>query len=109
MASFYLVCAFCLNAAANILLKLGASQGLALGNWQLGLGAALFALNLGCYTLALRALPLSVAYPVMVGMSFLIVNGYALLYLTEAITLLQIVGYALIIAGVVLASGLLRA
>lgn len=113
MAYVYLVCAFTLNAIANILLKLGAERGLTtsfsdgvatllLANWQFVLGLVIFAANIIFYFLALRALPLSIAYPAMVAMSFLIINGYAFIALGEHVTSLQLVGYVAIIGGLVL-------
>lgn len=111
MAYLYLALAFTLNSIANILLKLGAARGLSLSggllviveaNWHFLLGLGIFAINVIFYFLALRALPLSVAYPVMVVMGFLIVNSYALLALHEPITAGQYVGYALIIVGLTL-------
>jgi multidrug transporter EmrE-like cation transporter len=111
MAYFYLAAAFTLNAAANVLLKLGAARGLSStgslsvllsGNWQLLAGLVLFAVNVLFYFLALRALPLSLAYPIMVAMSFLLINGYALVGLRETISPIQILGYLLIIAGLTL-------
>lgn len=111
MAYLYLTLAFTLNSIANILLKLGAIQGLSLSggliaivqaNWQFLLGLFIFATNVIFYFLALRALPLSVAYPVMVVMGFLIVNSYALLALHEPITTGQYIGYFLIVIGLTL-------
>lgn len=113
MAYVYLVCAFTLNAIANILLKLGAERGLStslsdgvlalfVANWQFLLGLFIFAANVIFYFLALRALPLSIAYPVMVAMSFLIINGYAFMALGEHVTSLQLVGYVAIVGGLVL-------
>lgn len=111
MPYLFLAIAFTLNAIANILLKQGASHGLQLHgapvtlivqNWQLLLGMGLFALNIVFYFLALRALPLSVAYPVMVAMGFLIVNGFALFSLGESVSAVEIVGYIMIMIGLVL-------
>ena len=111
MAYLYLTLAFTLNSIANILLKLGATRGLLLsgdilalvkGNWQFLLGLTIFATNVIFYFLALRALPLSIAYPVMVAMSFLIVNSYALIALRESVTVGQYIGYMLIVIGLTL-------
>lgn len=112
MALLYLSLAFVLNALANVLLKIGAREGIELGsyspvtfvasNWQLTLGVMIFSANVLFYFLALRELPLSIAYPTMVVMSFIIVNGYALYGLGETITPLQIAGYIAIIAGLAL-------
>ena len=111
MAYFYLILAFTLNSVANILLKIGAVHGFSFSkdpltligtNWQLLSGLSLFAINVIFYFLALRALPLSVAYPVMVVMGFIIVNSYALFALHEPITGGQYLGYVLIIIGLTL-------
>ena len=111
MAYLYLVLAFTLNSVANILLKIGALRGFSFSkdsltligtNWQLFSGLSLFAVNVIFYFLALRALPLSVAYPVMVVMGFLIVNSYALFALHEPITSGQYIGYVLIVVGLTL-------
>lgn len=111
MAYLYLALAFTLNSVANILLKLGALRGLSFSggplaiieaNWQFLLGLSIFALNVIFYFLALRTLPLSVAYPVMVVMGFLIVNSYALLTLHEPIMTGQFIGYVLIVIGLTL-------
>lgn len=111
MAYIYLALAFTINAAANIFLKQGASHGVQLNgsipslitsNWELILGMALFAINVVFYFLALRSLPLSFAYPIMVAMGFLIVNGYAFFTLGEALTITQVSGYVLIVIGLIL-------
>lgn len=113
MAYLYLTLAFTLNSIANILLKIGAGRGLSFSlsdgvlglieaNWQFLLGLCIFAMNVIFYFLALRALPLSVAYPVMVVMGFLIVNSYALLALHEPITTGQYIGYFFIVIGLTL-------
>lgn len=119
MAFLCLVAAFLANGIANVLLKVGADRGLLL-EWSLGPGKLLahhsfliggillFVLNVGFYVIALRAFPLSVAYPVMVGMSFLIANGAALFFLHEAVKWQHFLGYALILAGVTLVVGAAR-
>lgn len=108
MAYVFLALAFTLNALGNILLKVGATRGLTLSgpflslitaNWQLILGLVLFASNVVFYMLALKSLPISVAYPVMVLMGFILINAYALTALHETLAPLQIFGYILMIAG----------
>lgn len=100
------------NAAANILLKTGAStvrgepslqllQQAALNPYLLG-GVALFALNILCYAFALSRLPLSLAYPAMVIGGLLIVTTGAVLLFGESLTLMQAGGLALIVFGVIL-------
>lgn len=111
MAYVFLALAFTLNALANILLKVGALRGLSLSgsplelvsaNSQLIAGLVLFASNVLFYFLALRTLPISLAYPVMVVMSFILINAYALLVLDETLAPLQLAGYVLMIAGLML-------
>src|SRR3989338_8448065 len=87
MPYLFLFLAFTCNAAANIILKLAATSGFSFGGflrgeWSLahlyaGVAAALFALNLGFYLVALQKIPLSVGYPVMIGMTFVITTGAA--------------------------------
>lgn len=115
----YLIGAFVANGVANVLLKLGADKGVHL-DWSLGIGrlfslhafliagVALFAVNVLLYIAALRSLPLSLAYPVMVAMSFVIVNSAAFFLLNERVSSMQLLGYALIIAGVVCVVGFVR-
>jgi len=111
MPYLYLTIAFVLNAAANIILKISSRHGFLLQGLK-GLeviaknslfigGILLFGINAIFYYLALRSVPLSTAYPVMVVMSFLIINSYAYLGLGEKINLLQIIGYVLIVIGLV--------
>jgi multidrug transporter EmrE-like cation transporter len=112
MAYLYLFCAFALNAAANIFIKLGSRQGFNLStfsplpllasNWQFALGLLLFAINVIFYFLALRSISISVAYPIMVVMSFIIINAFALFILGERVLPIQIAGYALIVCGLFL-------
>lgn len=114
MSIIYLVIAFVLNSVANIILKVKSQQGLDLANlnlWQIFthnllfiFGLFLFAINVLFYYLALRNIPLSTAYPVMVVMSFLIINSYAYFFLSEKINAWQLVGYFLVILGVIFVS-----
>lgn len=112
MNFIFLTFAFILNATANILLKLGAQSGLqhrGLGlieiitnNYLALLGIICFATNVVFYFLALRSIPLSTAYPAMVIMSFLIINGFAYFFLHENINGFQLLGYTFIILGLIL-------
>lgn len=113
MPYLFLAFAFCFNAVANILLKVAATRGFSFasffhGQWGsphfIAMGAvAFFGANLVCYLIALEQLPLSIAYPVMIGMTFLITIGAAIM-LKEQVTLLRLVGCLLIIGGLVLAT-----
>ncbi|HVV39381.1 MAG TPA: hypothetical protein VHD31_03640 [Candidatus Paceibacterota bacterium] len=112
MAYIYLLLAFVINALASILLKLDAAgaplsfeRGLSATIFEhklLMLGLISFAANVIFYWLALKSLPLSVAYPTMVGGSFIIVLGYAAFALHEGVSLTQITGYVLIFVGILL-------
>lgn len=112
MPYLYIALAFSFNAVANIFLKLGSRSGFNLSsfspidlvshNWQFILGCLLFVANVPFYFLALRSLPISVAYPVMVVMSFVIINAYAFTFLKEEIVFAQVVGYVFLVIGLIL-------
>ena len=112
MYLFFLIIAFSLNSLANVLLKVSARYELSLANlgaalsskafFYLVLGLAAFAANVIFYYLALRHLPLSVAYPIMVGATVIITNLFAFLLFHESITLLQMIGYVCIVSGITL-------
>ena len=100
------------NAVANILMKAGmrnAPEGLGatgmikhyLTSWPVIVGLALFALNIVAYTQALTKIPLSIAYPIMTSLGFLIVVSASAYFFKETITWVQGIGFALIIGGVI--------
>lgn len=110
-----LAIALVLNAAANVMMKVGAKTATPLATeaslWAKAcnfLNAAtvvaimLFAANVIAYRKALDSLNISVAYPVMVSLGLVLVTFAAvtLPILSERITAWQIVGMALIAAGV---------
>jgi multidrug transporter EmrE-like cation transporter len=104
----YLLIALVLNATANILLKTAAmsSHGtsipaLVTNPFALA-GVFIFASNVYFYIQALKNLPLTLVYPVMTAVSFLIINTYGFAVLKEPWSLLSLLGYALIIAGIIL-------
>ncbi len=115
MAILFLILAFIMNGSASILLKLHAERGFSTKNIlsisiitqniYFFLALFLFACNLIFYTLALTKLPLSTAYPIMVVMSFLIVNSFSFFYFKEHITLPQVIGYICIVVGITLVIG----
>ncbi len=110
MGWIYLVIAFVLNAVANAFLKIAADHGIITSGMPLlGLvraniffisGLSLFAANVIFYTLALRALPLSLAYPVMVVGTFFLVSTFSVIYFKETITVIQVIGYVAILGGI---------
>ena len=100
------------NGAANVLMKLGmkdapAAQGTGdivkhyLHSWPVIVGLFLFALNVLAYTQALTKIPLSVAYPVMVSLTGVIVIAGSAFLFKEEISLVQWIGFGLIVAGVI--------
>ena len=111
MNYFFLFLVFTFNSAANILLKLQSRVGVQYHgiNWMtlrsnifFLSGLLLFATNVIFYLLALRSVPISIAYPITTAMSLLIVNGYAYLFLSEKITAGQVVGYLFVVAGIIM-------
>ena len=100
------------NGAANVLMKKGMvgadpDAGAAsmvrhyATSWPVILGLVLFAVNVVAYTQALARLPLSVAYPIMVALTGLIVITGSHILFKESIGWIQWIGYALIVVGVV--------
>ena|SRR5687768_7806239 len=108
--------ALTLNAAANLMMKFGVERLKASGvsmqqgfiplgaaiisNWVLMLGLCCFASNVVLYTFALKAFPISVAYPIMVSGGFAIISIVAWMYLGETLSYAQWTGMALILVGV---------
>jgi small multidrug resistance pump len=101
------------NGVANILMKKGmmnaAPDGGAvemvkhyLSSWPVILGLFLFAVNVVAYTQALSKIPLSIAYPVMVALTGLIVIAGSMYFFKESISSSQWGGFLFIIIGIVL-------
>jgi multidrug transporter EmrE-like cation transporter len=110
MPILYLIIAFILNSAGNVVFKIAATRGIILQgdflsiiwrNYLVILGFLLYAVNACFYVLALRTLPLSIAYPIMLVMSLIIVNIISIFLLHESLNNMQLIGYALLILGVV--------
>ncbi len=111
MAYALLTLAFICNASANLLLKLAATRGFSFGaalrgQWTqaeyIALAAAVFfGLNLVSYLAALQRIPLSVGYPIMIGMTFVITTGAAF-FLGEKLTYIHIVGLTFILLGLII-------
>jgi len=111
-----LLVALTANAAANLMIRAGMRgrplpvtdpAGLlraVVGSPLVLGGIALFALNVLCYAYALTRVPLTVAYPVMVGGGLLIVLACSVLLLREPLGWPVAAGGLLIAAGVVLAA-----
>ena len=115
-----LALALTLNAAANLMMKVGSGRFNASGlntdpglrslmaaltaNWVLVLGLLCFAINVVFYAYALRAafLPVSMAYPIMVGGGFAIIAVVAWWLLGERMSAVQWAGVVMILVGVFL-------
>ncbi len=119
MGWVFLMCAFLLNALGGFFLKLASLRegtfsfegglwkvlsGVVTAHTFFFLGLFCFAINVLFYFAALKLLPLSVALPVMVSMTLLLVAGLSVLFLGESLTPVQIVGYGIIAFGVALVS-----
>jgi multidrug transporter EmrE-like cation transporter len=106
-----LALAIILNALANILMKVAMLKQektadiitivtQSLTNPVLLLGIFSFGLALVAYCFVLAKINLSIAYPLMTSLGFLIVILASWLFLDENITKIQVVGFTCIIAGV---------
>lgn len=111
MGIIYLIIAFVLNGTATVLFKVEAKDGINLkgsllhiiaNNYAMIIGFVLFAINAIFYILALRSLPLGLAYPIMTIMSLMIVTAASIILFHEHINTVQIVGYVLLIVAIVL-------
>jgi multidrug transporter EmrE-like cation transporter len=112
MGYLFLVVALTLNAAANVLLKIGTTQlgridepgffGRLVSDHYLLAGLLLFALNVVFYIAALTRLNLSTAYPIMVAGGVIIVVSISVFVLRETVTPLQMLGLTLLVFGIAL-------
>jgi multidrug transporter EmrE-like cation transporter len=107
-----------LTMTANLLLRAGidAAGGFALGSGTQVLHALvrlfmqpLFTLGFAIYFLAsvvwfrvVATEPLSLAYPILVSLTFALVTGGAVLIFSEPVSLRKVVGLAVILAGIVI-------
>jgi multidrug transporter EmrE-like cation transporter len=112
---YYLVLGIAIitNAVANILMKIGMNKvgGLDIDslndiihkfllNYIVWLGILFFGIALVSYSYVLSHIQLSIAYPIMTSLGFVIVIVTSLLYLDEKLTLIQLFGIFSIIVGV---------
>ena len=112
-----LVVALLCIAAMNLLIKAGARA--MEGQQQVGASLSLLSmvktalvnpwiiggmicgiLNLATYTFALRKFPVSTAYPIMTGISYAIIVCGAAVWFSERLSVRQMVGVGVILAGV---------
>jgi multidrug transporter EmrE-like cation transporter len=111
MSYIILILAITFNAVANILMKVGMLREKPASNLMsfvtdmilnpvLIAGMICFALGLAAYCYVLTKLNLSIAYPIMTSVGYVIVIIASWLFLKETITFFQIMGFTFIIAGV---------
>jgi multidrug transporter EmrE-like cation transporter len=111
MAYVIFIVAIVLNAVANILMKAGAvpprqSSHMTdvlrnmVSNPFIIAGVVCFTLGLAAYNYVLIKTDLSVAYPIMTSVGYVIVILAAWLFFKESLTIVQVSGIALIAAGV---------
>ncbi|MBD3334180.1 MAG: hypothetical protein GF355_01575 [Candidatus Eisenbacteria bacterium] len=109
-AILLLATAMMLNAGANILVKYAATHpappraGLppifeTFLHWPFLAGIFCFGLNLMAYTLALRRLPISVAYPTMVSLAYLLILAVSAFLFHERLAGTQYIGAGLMLVG----------
>ncbi len=114
-ATLILLLAVSLNAIGNVLIKYGMNRGGALElSWKslvliftnpgVVAGVTFYVLALAGYSYTLSRLDLSIAYPIMSGLSFLLVLLVSALFLKESIQPVQVVGCLAILGGVWLVS-----
>lgn len=115
MPYFFLIVSFTLNGIANLILRHASLNEPALNIKDLNLafigdhkwfifGLTLFASNIFFYMIALRYFSVSVAYPIMVAMTLIIVATGAHFLFKENISGVQLLGYVLLIIAVYLVS-----
>ena len=96
------VLAAAIEGLAQMFLKLSCTQKLRRSGW-VALGLAAYAVEIVLYTLALRAVDISVAFPVG-ALSFVFVTALSRWPLREAVGARRWIGSVLIVAGAMLVS-----
>ena len=116
MTYLFLLVALTGNALANICIKLGSQQfaegvqlfwkdpAILFKNGFFLAGVMLFAVALVMYSLGISKMNLSIAYPIMTSMGFLIVVSFSVWQLQEQLMWWQWMGIVLILLGVILLS-----
>lgn len=105
----FLIMAIIFNVMGNLFLRkyssLAVIEGLGsyFSLWFI-LGGACFGLSLICYSKAMQVLPLTIAYPILVGVSVSMSAIGAIVIFKEAMFLAQALGLALIVSGIVIVS-----
>jgi small multidrug resistance pump len=103
----FLLLSIIFNASANYVLKayvVEKSHSILdmISSLPIYLAVIFFGINFLFYAKSLQTLKISTAYPVVVGMSAVIIIFLSFMFLNERLSLVQICGVGLIIAGVAL-------
>lgn len=110
-APLYLAAALTLNAVANVLIKYAMTREVrpiipvdgalrAFLSLPFLAGLACFAANLACYSLALRTMKISLAYPIMVSLGYIVILALSWFLFSERLTTVQYAGIGLILVGI---------
>ena len=101
----FLVIATINNSIGNILIKQSSSISNKVGatNFLFSphfvLGITFFGLNIIFYSISLRSIPLSTAYPILAGGSFLITTVFSQIIFLESIDFVKVIGLVFITLG----------
>ena len=113
LALIYIFCAAVFSSVGNVLLKYSKSESQQPSFWNEVLNpyfivaAAFFFINLLFFSKALSSLSVSVAYPILSSVSFLLLMIGALVFFGEKLTITQYSGVIVICFGIaLLASGI---
>lgn len=105
LSSLLILVTVVLNTVAQLLLKLGAGQ-TSLSLYLLG-GVGAYGLSTVVYVLVLGKLNLSVAYPVVIGLTVLSTTMMGAMVLREEVATVQWLGIGLMLSGIsAIASGI---
>ncbi len=102
----------CLSAAGLTLIKIGLGRGSSLMidktgfllkfNWLLIFGMCIYILSFLTSLLVMKSMNLSIYYPISAGLVYIIVCILSVAVLKEKITPVQLVGMAIIFAGIII-------
>lgn len=106
---FFLIVSVACNIAANFILKSFVASRhpdfiTQIKMFAFYLAIAFFGINFIFYAKALQEIPLSIAYPIVVGLSVAGLIILSLIFLHERLTIIQSAGIVFIVVGIVLVS-----
>ncbi len=103
----FLLIAAGFNMGANLLLKNAGDNSVSSAtmlyfSWGFVIAVGLFGLNLVAYSQALRTIPVSVAYPTLVGLSTLLLAIFSITFFGDQMNISRLAGFVLLIASLYL-------